>query len=86
MNTCDRCGCELDENYYYLSYAHYRKNEEGHFYICPACLFEIKETLNIKKTIKAKYLKRTFDKNVYSISFDLPEGYEIIRGADDEKS
>jgi len=88
MNTCDRCGCELFD-FYYLSYAHYKNNEEGHFYLCPECLFEIKALLNNvgkRRKVNVKSFKQGFDRETYTVSFDLPDGYDIIKGADDEKS
>ncbi len=77
--NCDRCGCELFD-FYYMSFAHYRNNEEGHFYLCPECMFKIKEVLGEKVKVEARHIKKSVDNKTYTVSFELPDGYDIIRG------
>lgn len=41
-------------------------------------MWEIKEFLNVNTDVKAKGKTLKKDSNRYTISFDLPDGYDII--------
>jgi len=84
-SECEVCGCVLPDNYYYLSYAHSKQNEESHLFICEQCMYDVKDFLTRIAKGKIKLIEKTFDKKTYSVSFELPDGYSIIRGSDDEE-
>lgn len=86
MNNCERCGAELFDYYYVHATSLNSTTGNKHFYICPSCFKELEEFMkgkNIKAIIKR--FKDTFDKDTYTISFDLPEGYKIMRGDENNK-
>lgn len=85
MSNCDGCGEKLSDDYYYLSFAHSKHNEEGHLYFCKECFFEIRKHLTKPNVIKLKKIKKMFDNSTYNVSFELPDGYKIIRGNKNEE-
>ena len=49
MPNCDRCGAEIKkDDFYQLSYMHFKRDEESHWNLCPRCLNIIKHKLDIE--------------------------------------
>jgi hypothetical protein len=78
MKNCDRCGCEIFD-FYYLSYAHSDRDEEGNLVICPRCKHQFDEFMHFRKAgIEGKEIGKQNSK--FTITFNVPDDYEIIRG------
>ena len=64
MIKCDRCGAEIEEHFF-LNYIHSNFREDGRFILCDQCLIDFKEFIKNTNT---------------SVSFNIPDGYNIVKG------
>lgn len=74
MINCSRCGAELFD-FFHGDIFHSHRGDKEHFDLCPACKGKLDIFLTEKQT--------KIETETYTLSFDLPDGYKVIKGDED---
>jgi len=77
MEFCDRCGVELFD-FYHLEVFHSHIGDKEYTNLCPECKRKLDVFLNEEK-------KKITD-STFTVSMNIPDGYEVLEGENNNQS